>query len=208
MTTKKKTTTKKKPKTLWETLSQIDCSDHIEKKGDFNYLTWAWAWGILMEHCPDATFDNELNADGYPCFLDANGYGMVRVTLSIGEKCHCENFPVLDYRNKAIQNPDSFAVNTALKRCLVKCMAYFGLGHYIYAGEDLPPQEVLPFDRDEAIKAIKAHQDARDSFDDDGGTWTAKLLNHFEKDKLTDLTDDQLQQVITKISNMEKKQNG
>ena len=26
-------------------------------------------------------------------------------------------------------------------RCLVKCLAMFGLGHYIYAGEDLPSAE-------------------------------------------------------------------
>ena len=208
MTTKKKTTTKKKPKSLWETLSQIDCSEHIEKKGGFNYLSWAWAWGMLMEHCPDAIFENHLNDMGYPCFFDGNGNAMVRVTLTVGEHSHTEDFPVLNYKNQAIKDPDSFAVNTALKRCLVKSMAYFGLGHYIYAGEDLPPQEAVPFDRDEAIKAIKAHQDVRDSFEEDDGKWTESILMHFDKTKLTDLTDDQLQQVITKISKMEKKQNG
>ena len=84
-------------------------------------------------------------------------------------------------------------------------MAYFGLGQYVFRNAECPEK---PFDRDEAIKAIKSHQDVRDSFDDDGGTWTAKLLHHFEQDKLTDLTDDQLQQVIMKISKMEKKNNG
>ena len=47
-------------------------------------------------------------------------------------------FPVLDYRNKAIQNPDAFAINTAMQRALAKAISYHGLGHYIYAGEDLP----------------------------------------------------------------------
>lgn len=46
--------------------------------------------------------------------------------------------PVMDYKNKAIVNPDAFALNTAMMRCLVKCLALFGLSHYIYAGEDLP----------------------------------------------------------------------
>ena len=41
-------------------------------------------------------------------------------------------------RNKAIINPDKFAINSAKMRCLTKCFAMFGLGHYIYAGEDLP----------------------------------------------------------------------
>ena len=45
---------------------------------------------------------------------------------------------VTDYRNQAIQNPDSDSINTARMRCLVKAMAMFGLGHYIYAGESFP----------------------------------------------------------------------
>jgi hypothetical protein len=45
---------------------------------------------------------------------------------------------VMDYRNKAISNPPAHAISNAKMRCLTKCMAMFGLGHYIYAGEDLP----------------------------------------------------------------------
>jgi len=145
MTAKKKTTTKKKPKSVWQTLSVINVNEYTEVKGSGSfkatYLSWSWAWGILMEHYPEATFTNHTNDDGYPCFFDHNGNAMVRVTLWIGDKSHTEDFMVTDYNNKAIQNPDSFAINTALKRCLVKCMAYFGLGHYIYAGEDLPREE-------------------------------------------------------------------
>jgi len=44
----------------------------------------------------------------------------------------------MDHRNKAIVNPTSRDVSDARMRCLVKCIAMFGLGHYIYAGEDLP----------------------------------------------------------------------
>ena len=49
--------------------------------------------------------------------------------------------PVLDYRNKAVKNPDAFSVNSSLQRCLTKAISYHGLGHYIYAGEDLPPND-------------------------------------------------------------------
>jgi hypothetical protein len=126
-------------KQIWDTLSKVDVSKHVEKKGRFKYISWAWAWGILMEHYPEATFYNESNDDGYPCFFDKEGYGMVRVRVQIVDICHTECLPVLDYSNSPIKNPNSFEVNTALKRCLVKAMAYFGLGHYIYANEDLPP---------------------------------------------------------------------
>ena len=198
-TTKTKT---KKPKSLWETLSQIDCSEHIEKKGGFNYLSWAWAWGMLMEHCPDATFENHLNADGYPCFFDRDGDAMVRVTLSVGEHSHTEDFPVLNYKNQSIQNPDSYAVNTALKRCLVKSMAYFGLGHYIYAGEDLPPQEVVPFNRDEAVAAIFAHIESNAESD-----WDEKVLAHYHCDSVEKLRDDEIEFIMKRIKTSNKEKN-
>jgi len=46
--------------------------------------------------------------------------------------------PVMDNRNNPIKNPNSRQVSDTTMRCLVKCLALFGLGHYIYAGEDLP----------------------------------------------------------------------
>jgi hypothetical protein len=73
-----------------------------------------------------------------PYTKDEHGYAYVAVTVRIGEDEQTEIMPVLDYKNKAVQNPDSFQVNTALQRCLAKCCAMHGLGHYIYAGEDLP----------------------------------------------------------------------
>jgi hypothetical protein len=45
--------------------------------------------------------------------------------------------PVMDYRNKAVPNPDAFAVNTAMQRCLAKAIALHGLGLSLYVGEDL-----------------------------------------------------------------------
>ena len=41
---------------VWKTLSAIDCSEKAEKKNGLTYLSWAWAWGILMEHYPEATY--------------------------------------------------------------------------------------------------------------------------------------------------------
>ena len=187
--TAKKTTAKKKPKSIWQTLSVINVNEYTEDKGSGNfkatYLSWSWAWGILMEHYPDATFENHLNQDGYPCFFDHNRNAMVRVTLCIGEKCHTEDFPVLNYKNQSIKDPDSFAVNTALKRCLVKAMAYFGLGHYIYCGESVAPQEEEEFDRLHAIAIVQAHI----IYIADEG-WVGKVLAHFKAKTIDDLTDE------------------
>ena len=133
-----KTTTKPKLKSVWQTLSAINCNEHTSKKGQFTYLSWTWAWSILMEHYPEASFVNHYTDAGYPCFLDGDGNAMVRVSVTIEGVTRTEDFAITDNRNNSIKDPSSSDVNTALKRCMVKCLAYFGLGHYIYAGEDLP----------------------------------------------------------------------
>jgi hypothetical protein len=46
--------------------------------------------------------------------------------------------PVMDNRNNSIKNPDTRKISDATMRCLAKCIATFGIGLYIYAGEDLP----------------------------------------------------------------------
>ena len=128
-------------KTPWAILSRIDVKDRIEKKNGLSYLSWAWAWGTLKEHFGSAWFRKHEAAGGIPYFIDMQGYAYVRVTVGLdksGDHEVTETFPILDHRNKAIQGPNSFDVNNALQRCLAKCIAYHGLGHYIYAGEDVP----------------------------------------------------------------------
>jgi hypothetical protein len=122
-------------KQVWQTLSKIDCTAHVEKKNGLSYLSWAWAWGVLMEHYPEASYYFDT-PQVFP-----NNTQMVFCTVTIGECSRRMWLPVMDHRNKAIVDPDSFAVNTAMMRCLVKCLALYGLGHYIYAGEDLPSVE-------------------------------------------------------------------
>ena len=117
---------------VWTTLSAIDVSKHIEKKGNLSYLSWAYAWGTLMTHYPNASY----------CYFEPNiaqdGSVEVEVELTIEGMTRRMWLPVMDHRNKAIQNPDSRAISDARMRCLVKCIALFGLGFSLYAGEDLP----------------------------------------------------------------------
>ena len=126
---------------VWETLSKIDVNDHTEKKNGLTYLSWAWAWGVLKNHYPEAVFKKHIQPNGMPYIKDENGYAYVEVTVTVEGISATELFPVLDYRNKAVQNPDAFAVNTAFQRGLAKAISYHGLGHYIYAGEDLPQSD-------------------------------------------------------------------
>ena len=125
----------------WETLSKIDVSKHTEEKNGLTYLSWAWAWGIVKQHYPLARFQKNLfdsTNTKMPYMIDPSGFAFVSVTVFIEDEEQTELLPVLDFANKPVANPNSFQVNTALQRCLAKCCAMHGLGHYIYAGEDLP----------------------------------------------------------------------
>ena len=133
-------TNKAKPKTVWERLSQIDVNEHTEKKGNLTYLSWAWAWGTLKNEYPNASFRKHW-FDNLPYAIDEGGNAYVRVTVNVEDAEVTETLPVLGGNNRPVKNPDSFAVNTSLQRCLAKAIAYHGLGHYIYAGEDTAPVE-------------------------------------------------------------------
>ena len=136
---------------VWNTLSAIDCSKHVEKKNGFTSLSWAWAWSILKQHYPTAQYTKHLfqvNGNQLPYMLDADGNAYVTVTVKILDgdnpnglsaiESATEIMPVLNHANRPIKNPNSFEVNASLQRCMVKAIAALGLGCYIYAGEDMP----------------------------------------------------------------------
>lgn len=113
-------------------LSKINVNDKIEKKNGLSYLSWPFAVEQLLLADPAATWDY-----GAPVRFGSDTL-MVFCTVKAFGKAMQAQLPVMDYRNKAIPDPDAFAVNTAMQRCLVKAIALHGLGLYIYAGEDLP----------------------------------------------------------------------
>ena len=117
-------------------LLKMDVSGYTEKKQGLTYLSWAHAWAQALQVDADANF-HVHTFDG-KAYMDVNGTGMVWVDVTLGGKTRTCWLPVMDYKNKPITNPDSFAVNTAIMRCLTKCLAWFGLGLNVYAGEDLP----------------------------------------------------------------------
>jgi len=117
-------------------LLKKNVNEHTEKKNGLTYLSWAWAWAEALKADSSASYKVEMFGD--KCFMDINGTAMVFVTVTMfGKPMTCQ-LPVMDYRNKAIPNPDAFAVNTAIMRCMTKALSLHGLGLYIYAGEDIP----------------------------------------------------------------------
>src|SRR6476620_10135023 len=110
----------------FNSLRQINVSDKIEKKGNLSYLSWPFAVDQLMQHDPLATWD----------FPEPKSYGetmMVYCRVTAFGKTIPMHLPVMDNYNKSVKNPDSRKISDSQMRCLVKCIACFGIGLYIYA---------------------------------------------------------------------------
>lgn len=159
--------TKTKGKSVFDTLNAINVNEHIEKKetGETNpdgskkmlsYLSWVWAWGQVKEHYPDASY--EVRHWGDNPYLNDDQLGiMVETSVTINDETISMWLPVMDGKNKAmkataysyktkygekrVEAATMFDINKAIMRCLAKNIAMFGLGLYIYAGEDLPQEE-------------------------------------------------------------------
>lgn len=132
---------------IWDTLSGVDVSERVEKKNNLSYLSWAWAWGVLMKHYPDARYafrEHEVLPNGeIICHVDMDIRGVKRHMW----------LPVMNHVNKPIPNPNGFEINKTMMRCLTKCIAMYGLGHYIYAGEDVPEESTEQRQEREAAEA-------------------------------------------------------
>jgi len=121
-----------------EMLLKKNVNEHVEKKNGLSYLSWAWAWAEALKADPKASYKIEMF--NCKCYMEINGTAMVFVTVTMFDKPMTCQLPVMDYRNKAIPNPDAFAVNTAIMRCMTKALALHGLGLYLYSGEDVPEE--------------------------------------------------------------------
>ena len=141
---------------VFETLSKIDVGQFTEQKGQFTYLSWADAVNELLMVYPEAIWEVHHNPDGYPYFPCPAG-AFVEVSLTINGLTRTQVHPVLDFKNKAISEPNAFDVNTAIQRCLAKAISLHGLGLYIYRGEDLPDTKYRfkPSEKDEIVKQVK-----------------------------------------------------
>jgi len=138
-------------------LQHLNVSDKTEKKQKLTYLSWTWAWDAVLKNCPNATYEVVKHENGLPYVYDEMTGYMVFTKLTIEGLTHEMWLPVMDGANKAMKSKgykystrfgeksveaaSMFDINKTIMRCLVKNIAMFGLGLYIYAGEDLPEVE-------------------------------------------------------------------
>ena len=148
--------TKKTFAEIFQHLNDLNVNEFTEKRDGLTYLSWAAMTNVLLKHYPDAEFKVTTYGDA-PYFYDPNLGYMVHCSLTIEGHTRDMYLPVMDSRNRAMKaepyevktknstfivyGATMFDINTAIMRCKVKCAAQFGLGLYIYNGEDLPKVE-------------------------------------------------------------------
>ena len=148
----------KTEKSVFETLSAINVNDKVEQKNGATYLSWAWAWAEVKKNYPSATYKVVKDeASNMPFVWDSHMGYMCSTELTIKGETLEMWLPVMDGANKSMkleayeyttrygtktcQGATMFDINKTIMRCLVKNLAMFGLGHYIYAGEDIPQDD-------------------------------------------------------------------
>lgn len=217
---------------IYETLSKINVNEKTERKNGLTYLSWAWAWAEVKKHFDKVTYE-VTSFEGKPYLFDEDLGYMVETTVFIEDETISMMLPVMDNNNKAMTNKDytitfasgkkmtvkkatMFDINTAIMRCLVKNLSMFGLGAYIYAGEDLPEfeKEEEKNKAEEEMKKSAEEAKKRKYIGD-----TLMEINGGDKDKcaiaLKEITDKQLkflegeelQEVVEKVVAMKARLN-
>ena len=191
---------------VFNDLFHVNVNDHTETKKsgatELTYLSWPYAWAEVKKRYPSAYYSVWKNDKGLPYVYDENTGYMVYTSVTIEGITHEMWLPVMDgankamksapytyktkYGDKSVEQASMFDINKTIMRCLVKNLGMFGLGLYIYAGEDLPGDD-----------SKKEPDDTRKTLISDTRTMI-KAMNQdevklFSNRRLEDMTDEELE---------------
>lgn len=190
----------------FEKLNAINVNDHTEQKGNLTYLSWAWAWAEFKKIYPSATYETKKFEGDKPYLYDEKTGYMVFTKVTVDKLTHEMWLPVMDNRNKALMSPTVTDINKSIMRCLVKNLAMFGLGLYIYAGEDLPEgeQPANPPAQQEDTTPVTPAQVSKlmvmmDTLPDKGAEFMKKIESQFGKTDLLKLTYDEYGRILVRV---------
>ena len=217
---------------VFEELNAINVNDKTEKKKsgstELTYLSWTWAWAEVKKRYPDAHYEIMMH-DGLPYVYDENTGYMVFTTVTIDGISHMMWLPVMDGANRAMKSKPytystkyngektveaatMFDVNKTIMRYLVKNLAMFGLGLYIYAGEDLPETEAeeqktaqeVAKKKLEKIDAVQIEELKKTL--SENGIDEAFVLSLYKLKDLSDVTNQKLENINSHLADIKKKQ--
>ena len=209
-------------KSVFENLFEVNVNDHIEKKKDLSYLSWPYAWAEVKKRYPKANYKiHQFGEKQLPYVFDEGIGFMVFTSVRIEDVTHSMWLPVMDSSNKAMKSEGytydtrfkkdisvepatMFDINKTIMRCLVKNLAMFGLGLYIYSGEDLPEVEVEKISAKDAmiLKNVVMGLDSADKL-------YPALLQKYNVKSFIELTQKQRTDILeglAEMANQKKKQ--
>lgn len=187
---------------------------------ELTYLSWCYAWSEVKKLYPNARYEIlKFGENKLPYVFDEKTGYMVFTRVEIEDIEHEMWLPVMDSANKAmkdkpytykakkynsstrqyeyiekeVQPATMFDINKTIMRCLTKNLAMFGLGLYIYAGEDLPEnvdnEEPKASAKNSAKKELMIQDSQKEliinKFEKEE---IKKYLEEINKSKLSDLT--------------------
>lgn len=202
----------KKNNSVFEILFNINVGNHIEKKNGLSYLSWPYAWAEVKKLFPDAKYEVKLFGENHLPYVydETTGY-MVFTSVTIEGLTHDMWLPVMDSANKtmrsikytydtkykkniSVESATMFDINKTIMRCLVKNLSMFGLGLYIYAGEDIPEIESEKV-MDSNIKGLKK---LIDDFENSEKLYQ-NILKTYDLKNLSELNAKQYNEILKKL---------
>lgn len=208
-------------KNMFQELNKINFNDYIEKKKDLSYLSWTYAWAELKRRYPKATYKiKQFGEKQLPYVYDENTGYMVFTEVTIEDVTHSMWLPVMDNNNKAMKNrpytydtkykkdvpvaqASMFDINKTIMRCLVKNLAMFGLGLYIYAGEDLPMENEEIINVTDTNMLNQLEQEIL-KYGAKANNLKANMLKKYNVKTLNGLTDEQVKEALETLKNFKK----
>lgn len=131
-------------KQVWDKLSRIDVSDHIDtiaatgKRPAVSYLAWHRAWLLVKRAFPASTYSHRTD------LRHPDGTVEVEVDVVIAETTGGDKvftnarLAVMNNYFAPISNPTAREVNDSRQRCLVKALAFAGLGLNLWDDSIVP----------------------------------------------------------------------
>jgi len=193
---------------IFKKLSAIDVSEFTALKMGLTYLTWSQAWQFVLENYPNAIYQFE-DFDGVPYLQYPDGSAEVRVRVVIeGHERHMW-LPCMDNKNNAINQPNSRQTNDSKMRCLVKCLAMFGLGLDVYGAKesiDLEPESIGDIDdalpgpeKDVPLLINQTERDILSNLITKADIPESRIFNLLKIEKLDELKKSDYQSLLKKL---------
>jgi hypothetical protein len=134
---------------VWDKLSRIDVTEHVDtieataKRPAVNYLSWSVAWMLLKRNFPGSTYSHAADR----IYEDGTQEVEVEVVISdgynrAGDTSNAQytmaRLSVMDYYYAPISKPTARQINDSRQRCLVKALAFAGLGLNLWSDSSIP----------------------------------------------------------------------